>query len=300
MKRKKQHHTPRFYLDGFSFKENNNSLIWVCDLETQKWFKATPESIGYIRGFYDIDLKNSVDLVENFFAVVETKVAPILRKIIKDQALPNQQDRAEFLHYLTLQWLRGPNIRNMMSNSIDLLGRVLAERAMDNRKKVEEVLKNAKEGKYGDIPPDKIESMSYEDLVAFVNEGRFDVVPSQDFMVASLLQLANELYPHFWYRSWSIYSSRNKNYNFITSDNPVNLYWKDEKRNDGNLINSPGFGLHGTEVSFALSPNIAIIGEFDASETLNVANNSLIRKLNNRVLRGSFRQIYSLDRNPIL
>ncbi|MDP8237864.1 MAG: DUF4238 domain-containing protein [Candidatus Hatepunaea meridiana] len=293
---KKQHHTPRFYLNGFTFIEKKKSLLWVFEKETQKWFKSTPDNIGFIRGFYDVEIEGNKNIVENFYAEVEKRVAPIFRKIIENETLPEDQERAEFLYYITLQALRVPSIRSMMSQSIDLLGKILAERAILNKDVVQHILSDAKEGKYSDISSESVNEMTYEDMVEFVQKKRFKVVPSQSHMVASQIMLSQELYPLLWQRSWSLYVLKNTKTRFITSDNPVTLFWKDEKRNDGRLINSPGFGLRGTEVSFALTPTITIIGDFKGPEQRFDADESIALKLNDRILNSSYRQIYAQEK----
>jgi hypothetical protein len=64
-------------------------------------------------------------------------------------------------------------------------------------------------------------------------------------------------------RKWQIVVASDDSGGFVTSDHPICLRWCDGK--DHGFL-SPGFGVLGTEVTFSLSPKLALRGRFDGEQ----------------------------------
>ncbi|RLA95610.1 MAG: hypothetical protein DRG83_18415, partial [Deltaproteobacteria bacterium] len=80
---------------------------------------------------------------------------------------------------------------------------------------------------------------------------------------------------------------------FITTDNPVNLSWKEPDKIPPFYRTSPGYGLKGTQVYFPVSKKVALVGEFDGPEGIVDGSRELVALLNSRMLLFTYKQIYS-------
>lgn len=80
---KKQHYVPRFLLRNFTTSNKKNQLF-VFNKRTGKKFKTSPEQIAHENRFYDFELKNGTVSLESLFTDIETRTAPIIRKIIEN------------------------------------------------------------------------------------------------------------------------------------------------------------------------------------------------------------------------
>lgn len=81
-------------------------------------------------------------------------------------------------------------------------------------------------------------------------------------------------------RHWAVVFSPPSTGDFILSDNPVNLHWREKK--EYRIWRSPGYGPKETEVTIPLSSRIMLMGHFeDIPSNLNIYSKKDLASMNN-------------------
>src|SRR4030043_2783 len=96
-KKRRHHFVPRFYLRYFADKETSG-MIALWNIIRQKYVPKAAIS-GQA---YEIDLYGTDGVIEDGFSIIESKVAPILSKIIETQRLPTSLSQERIWLYLSL------------------------------------------------------------------------------------------------------------------------------------------------------------------------------------------------------
>ncbi len=117
-------------------------------------------------------------------------------------------------------------------------------------------------------------------------------IPRENYILAEMF-LIEAILPCLFDRRWLLVIADKKSGPFITTDNPVNLLWKDSEKISPFHRGSPGFGLKETQVYFPISPELALIGEFDGYETNMKATEDLVAMFNRIMLCNCHTQIYA-------
>ena len=89
-------------------------------------------------------------------------------------------------------------------------------------------------------------------------------------------------------RGWVVVSAPEGS-QFVTGDHPVSLIWSEPKK-------APiGLKLKGTEVVFAISPKLAVIGAYELEDGQVDFTAEQVASLNGTTILNSQRQVYSLN-----
>ena len=114
MGQKKRHHfLPKFYLKGF-IDPHNPPFIWLYEKGEPLIQKRSPINIAvrkHYHSFVTTAGERDSETVENIFADMEDKAAPVIRKIKNEETL-NEQDRKQFARFLAFMMTRVPKFRN--------------------------------------------------------------------------------------------------------------------------------------------------------------------------------------------
>ena len=94
-------------------------------------------------------------------------------------------------------------------------------------------------------------------------------------------------------RNWVLIQANESSGSFITTDNPVDLSWKEPDKIPPFYRQSPGFGLKGTEVYFPVSQDLALLGEFEGKEGAIEATENLVAIFNSKMLLNAYKQVYA-------
>ena len=289
---KKQHHTPRFYLDAFAAGTANHRSLWVFDRKEKKWFQSSPSNIGCVNDFYDVDIEDNRNIIEELYSKNESIAAPIIRAVLESREIPSdRQERGELLNFIGLQALRGEAIRSSMSDFKVLTAKIIFERLAANPKSLKNTLLAI------GTDPSELEETAAKIADGIKNE-HYRFVPAKEGLIESVLKLTDPMYELMWERKWEIIVPESLKTQFITSDNPVVLTNLALSGNEEEyLINRVGFGASGSSVIFALSPNFALHGLFGGIENRVLADDLLVRVVNGRIINQAVRQIYSSQKD---
>lgn len=127
----------------------------------------------------------------------------------------------------------------------------------------------------------------------FVDRGEYTISVSTTRHVEQELKLVNTILPLLGARTWILITAPKGSSGFITSDHPVVLEWSEKK--DRGMFSSPGFGLRGTEVIFAVTQDIVMVGTFEGQHITVEATSEVVAQINGIIAAHSNRQIYAKD-----
>jgi hypothetical protein len=102
-----------------------------------------------------------------------------------------------------------------------------------------------------------------EHLKKFHQKKAYTIKVSKEYHIYMEFAQIEALLPYLAGRNWLIILATNDSGPFITTDNPVNLTWKNPEKIQPFYRNSPGYGMKDTQVYFPVSKNLALVGEFD-------------------------------------
>jgi hypothetical protein len=94
-------------------------------------------------------------------------------------------------------------------------------------------------------------------------------------------------------RRWVFFRAARNSGGFVTSDHPVNLLWSDSV--DRGPLNSPGFGLRNTVVTFPLTTKLAIAGAFEFENDAREISEEMVAGFNGVTIISATRHIYARD-----
>ncbi len=287
-KARRHHYVPQFYLAGFSKSGGSKSKIHVIDKNKKIHFETSPLNIAVKRDFNKITIKGKEDAIEAIMAEFEGDVAPVFKYMIKNRALPENNDFNVLMNFICLLSIRNPKLRKTFGNfQKDLAHRTIAllvsnEKIWDSL--MEEMQKNT--GKHAP-------SVSYESMRRFVKERRYKLQISTDHFVASEFKLYDKVLPILARRKWTTIHSNEKVGEFVTSDHPVTLI----STCDTGSSNGVGFGMKNTEVVLPVSRFLALIGVFEDVLPPNIrAKKSHVANINGRTVNYAMNQVYSAHR----
>lgn len=277
------HFLPAFYLAGFTLSGTHDGRLWALDRERGKAWPTTPLKVGHRRDFYRIDLAGiERDAVESRLERIESRTAPVLRKICSTRLLPSGEDYRTLLSFVALQAVRVPHFRRFLEEKMTCLARHRATVALSSVQLFEQVVEEMRlRGK--EIPA----SISRKSLLAFLkDEGRSTVEISREATINHMFDMAGALVPVLGRRNWSILFSQEADVDFICSDQPVLLWAKPP------ALPFLGFGT-ADEILIPLDRHTVLVGILGGESRSFEANRLRVGLLNQLMLDKSSGNIYS-------
>jgi hypothetical protein len=288
---KRRHHfVPVSLLSGFTKKGTKNSTLWVFNQETGRQIESKPSSIGYEKDLYSIDMQGMAkDDLENAFMEIETKVAPIIRKIQETLVMPIGEDYEILMYFIALQYSRTPNRKDRFSEPMEQISKIIMQMSVSSKKRYEAMIQDVKKAGKGSI------DTPYEDMHDFVmNENNYKIHIDNTTKMGNMLTVVHSIYRPLMDRNWSVVFCPPTIGDFICSDNPVDLHWTTLDKRPA-FFDSPGHGLKETEVSIPISSRVMLLGRFDNCHPSSgkVPNKKLLATLNSFTGIGAKRFIFS-------
>ena len=231
---KAQHYIPKFYLKGFTDKRGS---LWVCER-----FKAIKESKpkkeAHRADYYTVaDEGQRNETAEDILKEVESKAAPIIRKLANPQYILTPENASRVIMFVAFLFARVPSWREHLNSlSVQVAWKMLQREANDKEKFHQTCLEiEQKQGRsLGD----------FEKLRQDVLNRRFDIEQSESHnlgsMCLSACNIANMLAKMVYQ---AFYAPEGKF--FLTSDSPV---WTLQDDGSGEATVGMGFGWDNVEV----------------------------------------------------
>jgi hypothetical protein len=268
---RKHHFVPAFYLAGFTAGGGRDDRLFVFDRERKKQWPSTPTGAGYSNDFYAVQgiPNQGPDSVEVRLAQMESKCSDALRRIIAVRTIPDDEDFGELMAFVASMAARGPRFRMVVADFIDQVSRKELRAALATPELHEQFKAVLKATEPELSAGEQAVLDDYEGLKASVDGDGYDVDVDQTWLVHVFLQGFITLMPHLAMRQWAIWAPKAGAPEFVCSDAPVCLTWKDGAHG----VWPPGFGIRNTAVSVPLNRSLMLVGTYEPLE----ANRSLTR-----------------------
>jgi len=245
------HYIPQFWLAGFTESGKRKNYLWQTDVTTGKQWLSTPENAGHQRDFYRIyDSRFDPVLVEKKLAEIEAGVAPIVRRLDREQRLPDEDELGCLLVFMGLQWVRVPAFRPTILGITDSIMRSNFMAALSTRETWEKTLQDL--GIAADDP-----GSDYDMMREFLHSDELFLDVNNDWYLKTAFTAAIDVIESLERRFWNLVISNTGD--FIASDNPVVL--------DGPRGKKVGFE-NASVVVYTISRHLSICGtHFPARRT---------------------------------
>lgn len=282
MGKKRHHYVPAFYLNGFATSSNN---IAVYEKGNNEFKVISTRDTAVIKNYYSFPAGEGIDsdTIENFFAELENKAAPVLRKIHQRDTL-SDEDRAWFANFIAASMLRVPNYRQMIEDT-----------HAENVKRITMMMASDKEAweksyeKFEEATGTKID-IPIEELRQFAMDGsRYDVKSSPEYSLR-IIQHIPKIGNLFYKMNWT-YLESHPDCKFITSDNPVHY---DDPTRDPSQFWGVGLINRNIEVIFPLSKEIGLLATWVKLEsTYQKVSKTIVKTANRRTIISAEKYVFA-------
>lgn len=283
------HWVPQCYLKGFAKSRSKNAQLHVADFEANRQFMTVPRNVAAARDFNRIDI-DGVDPnhVESGVAVFESSLSKALERICHDGEVRDPEDINLIWNLIALLAVRSPGMReNIRHGHEQVMKRVLGL-TLATKERYEATFADA--ARAGVLDAGNI--LPYERMLDFFDRDQYSIAVSTTHHVQQELKLAYEVLPLLGRRNWLLVRASPGTGGFVTSDHPVALQWTNPPEQ---AFGSPGFGLRNTEVLFALSHDLALVGNFEGEDGIIDADERQVALFNAVIIGHRGRQIYARD-----
>jgi hypothetical protein len=135
-------------------------------------------------------------------------------------------------------------------------------------------------------------------MKSFIGSNNYSIRTSQEFQIKTFIDQIEAMLPFLINRKWGLIVSDEATGEFICSDNPVALEWTVSV--PPFYQNSPGFGMKNTELTMALSKNLALRAKYeDINQDIMKADRNTVAIINSRTAMYSRQFIYSSKKDFI-
>ncbi len=288
----RRHHTvQQSYLAHFTPTGEVGGVLYAHDLEGLKSWASSTAGVAFEKDFYRVDLPGfDPDVIEKGFGHFEALAVSVLRSILNENRIPADKDYEILMTFIAFQIIRVPAIReSFVQADYELFRQILRQNASLPDDELEARLEPLKRAN------PEFSNIAIEDFRKFVESDAYTVKASQNTQMrtfAELLSNVGILAALLGQRKWSLLIADECAGSIVTSDQPVNLNWTD--KTPDRYERSPGYGLKNTVVHVPLSKTAMLRGRFDGeSGEIVYLNESLVAGLNNIVIHGAKRFVYS-------
>lgn len=285
---RKHHFLSQCYLKGFADVASGGKLS-VVDLDRETTFATVPANVAAIRDFNRIDIPGvPIDQLERDYARFEDALAPVLRGLSESPTLPRGEGFDLVCQLMAMVAVRNPRFRAVQAAAMQQIIDLTAGAMFQNEAAYAAHLDHLRsEGvlKEGESRPD------FATMKKIWDSGAITAEPNPTFMIGMEVSMYPMLIELMGARRWIRAVAPEDTPGFITCDHPVSLFWSDPAMRGG--FYGPGFGMHGTEVMFAVSRRLALIGAFEVEDQEIVAGPELQGIVNGCMIASATSQVYA-------
>lgn len=259
----------------------------MIDFEEKKRFETIPRNVGGIRDFNRIDVEGvDQNALEQSLSQFEGEVATALRHL--EETLDFEgETRSLILNLIALIAVRSPEMRENWREFQAGITEKIMDLTLASKARWESQICQMKE-RGGEVSED----ITYEEIKRFHESKEYDIAVEREHHIHMEFVGIDVILPYLDGRNWLLVRATEESGPFITTDNPVNLTWKEPGRISSFYRDSPGYGMENTQVYFPVSRNLALIGEFDGPVGTIDGNKELVSVLNSKILMFTYKQVY--------
>jgi hypothetical protein len=291
---RRHHYLPQAYLAGFTESGTIEGRCCVLEVQTGKRFVASPKNLAVERDFNRIEIEGEQpDALEQAFSELEGHAAAAIRRASDTGAFPQGEDYDNIINLIVLIALRNPQMRESWNRAKEQQARLFAELLVSQRTIFDHLVAQVREA--GHLS-EEVSQVPYEEVKRFIKDGQYDIACPRAGNQIVELQAFDSLLKLFARRLWSVCIAPSDGPEFVCSDHPVTLRWKEPG------MRAPiGFGLANTELCVPLSRKIGLYGVFE--EELPPAvhlTEQGVAEFNHRVAANASRHVFSATETFVL
>lgn len=215
---------------------------------------------------------------------LEGAISGAFDRIIAARSIRDPEDRGYLLSFLTLLCIKTPAMRRRRNAFINEITTLRFKMLASNPEAWAAEMQHARDE--GTIPA----NADVDQLRELVLADAFTINLSTPAHLKMEFENFHNLIPYIFGRRWVLLKAPPGATGFVTSDSPACLTWSNQRR-----PNSPGLGTPGTQLLFAISNDLAVVGTFELREGSVAADERLIAEFNGNIALHSNRQIYARD-----
>ncbi|MHB9075713.1 MAG: DUF4238 domain-containing protein [Desulfobaccales bacterium] len=282
---RRHHYLPQAYLAPFTDTGAKDGRLYVLDTNSGVRFHTSPKNVAVELDFNRVDIEGkSPDTIEKSLADFEESATQMILKVNCTKTFPNDEDFSWIINLLCLIAVRNPQLRKLLNRSRELAIRVINDLLVSDKKIWAHHLKKAQEAGYI-----KKTNISFEECKTFIKEGKYKIEFTPESNLRIELRTFDRILKILGQRTWSLLVAPASGPNFICSDHPVALAWKNHSK--GGPI---GYGLKNTEVFFPVSPQTAFYGVYeDFLPPVVHINPPQVALMNTRIANSAERHVFS-------
>ena len=282
-KKKRQHYLSEFYLRAF-VDPYNKPYVWLYEKGNKIIRKASPKDLCVLKEYYSfttLEGEKDSETFENFLAMIETKVAPIFKKI-EIGKIPEEDEKWWCSFFIAFMITRVPNFRDNVENGVADFIRNFSKNCASYPESFKFSVEQAEreKGKKLDKTP--------EELRKYILGDNYNIEVNPQFSLG-MTTLARDLAPVLFKMKWRFLRATDE-YKFVTCDNPV-------YRIDPNPGPPPfdGVGLlnRNIEVTFPVSKDLTILCKWEGVEQYIQTNNNQVKVINRRTISSASRFVFA-------
>ena len=284
---KRNHYVPRFLQEYFVREDGK---LWVYDKDGGEPRPQLPINTGVERFLYTVrkDDGQHDDSLERWFAEMEGATKPILDRLIQPGTRIEEAEKLAVAKFMAFMFTRVPRTIEAaaeISSAVwkEHLRKLVADEARFNDLYAR-LLKD-----HPDAPPVEEMRKSFE----LVESGELEVNMRRQPALAVSIAITGEVYETFMGLHWSIVDAPSGS-TFLTGDSPITsiaLHEDGTAQFGGNFVH-PRF-----EISFPISPSVALYLTKRPRQARYRCSTDLVRELNRRTTYMAERFVYSRFRS---
>ncbi len=238
----KHHYVPRLYLEGFvdpNSRRAKNPYLWVVDLQHDTVRKRSPKNVGKLSGYYDWE-DQDLDLpsVEALYSALESKAAPVLRKLSSclfvlnaqarvalrcRQALPlSNWERFHLSRFVGFQICRGPGFRRTAQEVLVRQGQTHIDGLLQDEELLSSYLARHRPQASTLGPEDMAEAREW------LSNAKDRVSPNADYILQLGIHSGEEFSKLIFVSKWVLLRA-SRHGSFFTTDEPAALLTPDAR-----------------------------------------------------------------------
>jgi hypothetical protein len=281
---RRHHYLPQAYLAAFTDTGTKDGRFYVLD-SSGACFRTSPNAVAAERDFNRVDVEGkSIDIIEQEFSTFEDAATQAIRNVNRLQTFPNDEDFNWIINFLCLIAVRNPQLRKSFNRSRELTIRVIEDLLVSDEKIwVHHLKKDQEAGYVGET------SISFQEFKRSIKEGEYKIefAPADNLRVE--FRTFDKILRLLWRRIWSLFVASSSGPDFICSDHPVALTWKNSASR-GPI----GYGLKNTEIFFPLGPKTGFYGVYEEPMPPIVhMKPAQVAMMNTRVVQSAERHVFS-------
>ena len=268
----------------FTDSAKKDGRFFVLDVETNTTFFTSPKNVAVEKDFNRIDVEGyPPDFIENAFSPLEQAAADAIATTVKEGKFPSDENYSSILHLIGLIAVRNPFFRQSFNAAREHSARVVADLLVSDEKIWKNYIEKAR--REGEVISKDI---TFQEFKEFVDSGAYDVEFHPQGNLRVELKTFEKMLPILHERWWSLITTPPEGPEFICSDHPLTLYYKNSK--SGPI----GLGTRETELFFPLTNRAGFYGTFEEPlKEVVTARPKNVAIMNSRIAFNARRQLYS-------